>query len=191
MSEFSNMPSLKLLRSVQLFTRLTVLQLSQLADSLVEVSFADGQVIVDKDDDVSSLYIIQRGHVRLTVAADRLNSDSWDLLSTHGKQVQQSQESGNYVVEIDVGGHFGEWALIGETITFTASSVGDVICSTIAKEKFDLIVGSLPKPSQADSMLKSSLIPKENQHCADDDLPFRRVQLSDLVGGMEGVHICR
>lgn len=180
MSEFSNIPSLKLLRSVQLFTRLTVLQLSQLADSLVEVSFADGQVIVDKDDDVSSLYIIQRGHVRLTVAADRLNSDSWDLLSTHGKQVQQSQESGNYVVEIDEGGHFGEWALIGETITFTASSVGDVICSTIAKEKFDLIVGSLPKPSQADSKLKSSLIPKENQHCADDDLPFRRVQLSDL-----------
>lgn len=48
MSEFSNIPSLKLLRSVQLFTRLTVLQLSQLADSLVEVSFADGQVIVDK-----------------------------------------------------------------------------------------------------------------------------------------------
>jgi hypothetical protein len=48
MSEFSNVPSLKLLRSVELFTRLTVLQLSQLAESLAEVSFADGQVIVDK-----------------------------------------------------------------------------------------------------------------------------------------------
>lgn len=48
MSEFSNIPSLKLLRSVQLFTRFTVLQLSQLAESLVEVSFADGQIIVDK-----------------------------------------------------------------------------------------------------------------------------------------------
>lgn len=48
MSEFSNIPSLKLLRSVELFTRFTVLQLSQLAESLVEVSFADGQKIVDK-----------------------------------------------------------------------------------------------------------------------------------------------
>ncbi|CAM0945848.1 unnamed protein product [Alopecurus aequalis] len=180
MSEFSNIPSLKLLRSVELFTRLTVLQLSQLADSLVEVSFADGQVIVDKDDDISSLYIVQRGHVRLTVADDKLNSDSWDLLSAHTKQVQQSQENGNYVVEIDEGGHFGEWALVGESIKFTAMSVGDVICSTIAKEKFDLIVGSLPKLPQADSKLKGSLIPKVHEHSTDEEFFFRRVQLSDL-----------
>jgi hypothetical protein len=145
--------------------------------------------------------------VRLTLAADKLNSDSWDLLSAHTKKVQQSQENGNYVVEIDEGGHFGEWALIGESITFTAISVGDVICSTITKEKFDLIVGSLPKLPQADSKyctcsiffivslsaigelilsrylcrLKDSLIPKE--HSTDEDFSFRRVQLSDLVGG--------
>jgi len=55
------------------------------------------------------------------------------------------------VVEIDEGGHFGEWALIGETISFTAIAVGDVTCSTIAKEKFDTIVGPLPKLSQADA----------------------------------------
>lgn len=48
MSEFSNIPSLKLLRSVELFARFTVLQLSQLAEALVEVSFADGQTIVEK-----------------------------------------------------------------------------------------------------------------------------------------------
>ena len=89
--------------------------------------------------------------MRLTVTGDKLNSDSWDLLRAHTKEVQQSQENGNYVVEIDEGGHFGEWALIGKSITFTAISVGDVICSTIAKEKFDLIVGSLPKLPQADS----------------------------------------
>jgi hypothetical protein len=89
--------------------------------------------------------------VRLTVAADKLNSDSWGLLSAHTKQAQQSQENDNYVVEIDEGGHFGEWALVGESITFTAISVGDVICSTIAREKFDSVVGSLPKLPQADS----------------------------------------
>jgi CRP-like cAMP-binding protein len=48
MSEFSNIPSMKLLRSVELFTRCTMLQLNQLAESLAEVSFADGQIIVDE-----------------------------------------------------------------------------------------------------------------------------------------------
>jgi CRP-like cAMP-binding protein len=185
MSEFSNIPSLKLLRSVELFTRLTVLQLSQLAESLVEVSFADGQTIVDKvlgvnkqllmisfqsfallflvinlvvtkclllyiifqNDDVSALYVIQR----LILAADQMNSDTWDLVSAQTKQAQSSQQNDNYVVEIDEGGHFGEWALIGETISFTAIAIADVTCSTIAKEKFDTIVGPLPKLSQADA----------------------------------------
>jgi len=189
MSEFSNIPSLKLLRSVELFTRFTVLQLTQLAESLVEVSFADGQTIVDKvlgvnkqllmisfqafailflvinlvvtkflleyiifqNDDVSALYVIQRGRVRLILAADQMNSDTWDLVSAQTKQAQSSQQNDNYVVEIDEGGHFGEWALIGETISFTAIAVGDVTCSTIAKEKFDTIVGPLPKLSQADA----------------------------------------
>uniref|UniRef100_A0ACD5ZJA9 Uncharacterized protein n=1 Tax=Avena sativa TaxID=4498 RepID=A0ACD5ZJA9_AVESA len=59
-------------------------------------------------------------------------------------------------------------------------SVGDVVCSTIAKEKFDIIVGSLPKLPQADSKLKDSLIPKVHQHNTDEDLSFRKVQLSDL-----------
>lgn len=188
MSEFSNIPSLKLLRSVELFTRLTMLQLSQLADSLVEVTFGDGQMIVDKvlglenvsfsnivrmffcklmsfffmlaylfcgsffqNDDASSLYIIQRGRVKLKLAADQVNSDAWDLLSSQTKVAQSSREDGNYEFEIDEGGHFGEWALFGETIAFTAMSVGDVTCSTIAKEKFDSIIGPLPKVSQSDS----------------------------------------
>ncbi|KAL5208603.1 hypothetical protein ABZP36_033038 [Zizania latifolia] len=178
MSEFSNIPSLKLLRSVELFTRLTVLQLSQLADSLVEVTFSDGQLIVDKNDDETSLYIIQRGRVKLKLAADKINSDAWDLLSSQTKLVQPRQEDGNYLFEINEGGHFGEWALFGETIAFTAISVGDVTCSTIGKEKFDSIVGPLPKVSQTESKIKDSLIPKV--HDADDDSSFRRVQLSDL-----------
>lgn len=47
MSEFSNLSSLKLLRSVELLSRLTILQLSHVADSLSEVSFSDGQTIFD------------------------------------------------------------------------------------------------------------------------------------------------
>lgn len=48
MSEFSNLSSLKLLRSVDLLSRLTILQLSNIAESLLEVSFADGQKIVNE-----------------------------------------------------------------------------------------------------------------------------------------------
>lgn len=47
MSEFSNLSSLKLLRSVDLLSRLTILQLSHLADTLSEVSFSAGQTIVN------------------------------------------------------------------------------------------------------------------------------------------------
>lgn len=48
MSEFSNLSSLKLLRSVELFSRLTILQLSHIAEHLMEVTFSDGQIIIDK-----------------------------------------------------------------------------------------------------------------------------------------------
>lgn len=50
MSEFSNLSSLKLLRSVDLLSRLTILQLSHVADSLFEVSFSNGQAIVNRVD---------------------------------------------------------------------------------------------------------------------------------------------
>lgn len=47
MSKFSNLSSLKLLRSVDLLSRLTILKLSHLADTLSEVSFLAGQTIVN------------------------------------------------------------------------------------------------------------------------------------------------
>lgn len=48
MSEFTNLSSLRLLRSVDLLSKLTILQLSQIADSLSEISFSDGQSLFDK-----------------------------------------------------------------------------------------------------------------------------------------------
>lgn len=48
MSEFTNLPSLKLLRSVDLLSRLTILQLSHVAEFLSVASFSDGQTIVTK-----------------------------------------------------------------------------------------------------------------------------------------------
>ncbi|PPD73561.1 hypothetical protein GOBAR_DD29504 [Gossypium barbadense] len=74
MSEFSNLSSLKLLRSVDLLSRLTILQLSHVADSLFEVSFSNGQTIFNKNEGLSALHIIQKGQVRITFDRDLLSS---------------------------------------------------------------------------------------------------------------------
>ncbi|XP_028073756.1 protein phosphatase 2C and cyclic nucleotide-binding/kinase domain-containing protein-like isoform X2 [Camellia sinensis] len=66
-SEFSNLSSLKLLRSIDLLSRLTILQLSHIAESLSEVSFSDGQIIADRDEAFLGLYIIEKRQVRITV----------------------------------------------------------------------------------------------------------------------------
>lgn len=60
MSEFSNLSSLKMLRSVDLLSRLTILQLSHIAESLSEVSYSDGQIIVDRVNLLFKQYIFFR-----------------------------------------------------------------------------------------------------------------------------------
>lgn len=61
MSEFSNLSSLKLLRSVDLLSRLTILQLSHLADTLSEVSFSAGQTIVNMVKSMSRICFLYLG----------------------------------------------------------------------------------------------------------------------------------
>ncbi|XP_027173948.1 protein phosphatase 2C and cyclic nucleotide-binding/kinase domain-containing protein [Coffea eugenioides] len=79
MSEFSNLSSLKLLRSVDLLSRLTILQLSHIADCLSEVSFLNGQTIVEKNEDHG--YIYPKGVVEnsLTWIPMKIASDSFCL----------------------------------------------------------------------------------------------------------------
>ncbi|XP_042461506.1 protein phosphatase 2C and cyclic nucleotide-binding/kinase domain-containing protein-like isoform X1 [Zingiber officinale] len=146
MSEFSNLSSLKLLRSVDLFSKLTILQLSHIAEALIEVSFSDGQQIVDKNQHLSSLYLIQKGKVRLTYRPELLSPNACSLLSTLFDQGCHFQENGEHVVEISEGSHFGQWTLLDEHInSLTAVSVGKVVCSVFTKENFDLIVAPLTK----------------------------------------------
>lgn len=47
-SEFPNIAPVKLLRSIEPLSSLTILQLSRIAESLFEVSFSDGQKIIEK-----------------------------------------------------------------------------------------------------------------------------------------------
>ncbi|KAK7314428.1 hypothetical protein VNO77_32951 [Canavalia gladiata] len=178
MSEFSNLSSLKLLRSVDLLSRLSILQLSQISDSLSEVSFSNGQTIIDKNE-VLALYIIQKGQVKITFDADLLTSPNAcslkpDIQNEDG-DIQSRRE---LLIEKPEGSYFGEWALLGEPIgSLSAVAVGDVVCALLTKDKFESVIGSLQKISQEDHKLR------DNSKELARNLDFSnldKVQLSDL-----------
>ncbi|XP_022856871.1 protein phosphatase 2C and cyclic nucleotide-binding/kinase domain-containing protein-like [Olea europaea var. sylvestris] len=154
MSEFSNLSSLKLLQSVDILSRLTILQLSHVADSLSEVSFSDGQRIVNTSEDLLGLYIIQKGVVKITCDMDSVKCVNASSLM-HKVEKQHDEIKGNrFSVEKTDGSYFGEWTLLGENIApLGITAVGDVVCSILTKEKFDSVVGSLAKHSQENDKL--------------------------------------
>ncbi|GAV86370.1 LOW QUALITY PROTEIN: cNMP_binding domain-containing protein/Pkinase domain-containing protein/PP2C domain-containing protein, partial [Cephalotus follicularis] len=181
MSEFSNLSSLKLLRSVDLLSRLTILQLSHIADSLSEVSFSDGQTIADKNEGLSALYIIQKGVVRITFGKDLLGSPNvCSLKFEHQEEDDSSRSSNELSLEKAEGSYFGEWTLLGEHPgSLSAVAVGDIVCAVLTKEKFDSVVGPLAKLSQNDQKDHSSNFPKEAAKSIDIST-LAKVSLSDL-----------
>ncbi|CAI9298506.1 unnamed protein product [Lactuca saligna] len=175
-SEFSNLSSLKLLRSVDLLSRLTILQLSLIADALSEVSFTNGQTIVDKGNGVSGLYMIQKGKVRITFDSYIRSQNATSLMS-------DEMESGSELsMEKSEGGYFGEWTLLGECIdSLHIVALGDVVCAVLTKEKFELVVGPVSQALQDGyrSRETSSDFPREPNKSINPSL-FSNVQLSDL-----------
>ncbi|XP_022929938.1 protein phosphatase 2C and cyclic nucleotide-binding/kinase domain-containing protein-like [Cucurbita moschata] len=172
-SEFSNLSSLKLLRSVDLLSRLTILQLSHIADCLSEVTFSDGQLIVDGNEGLRALHIIHKGQVRITFDAELMSNSNiyGDEVAQNGKEISVIKKEGSY---------FGEWALLGEHIGFLrAVAVGDVVCAILTKEKFESVVGPLPKLSQDDQKEHSS---DSLHHSAKimDISALSKVELADL-----------
>ncbi|KAI4376589.1 hypothetical protein MLD38_014335 [Melastoma candidum] len=147
MSELSDLSSLKLLQSVDLLSKLTILQLNRIADSLADLSFSDGQSLFDKNDGPGGLYIIRKGSVRLTFNADAVRS-----LEVCSLQCDDSKDNDDLPNETEIslekceGGYFGEWILLGEkTGSLAAVAVGDVSCALLTKENFDSVVGPLGK----------------------------------------------
>ncbi|XP_044464184.1 protein phosphatase 2C and cyclic nucleotide-binding/kinase domain-containing protein-like [Mangifera indica] len=183
MSEFSNLSSLKLLRSVDLLSRLTILQLSHLADSISEVSFSAGQTIVDRNECLFALYIIQKGQVNITFDANLLSNPNICSLKSENQQEDDNlQSSKELSVKKTEGSYFGEWTLLGEHMgSFSAVAVDDVVCAILTKEKFDLVVGPLTKLSQDDQKSKyySSDFPKEITKTVDTST-LVKVSLSDV-----------
>lgn len=183
MSEFSNLSSLKLLRSVDLLSRLTILQLSQIANSLSEFSFSDGQSIVEQDDCVSALYIIQKGRVRIEFDVDVLKSPNVCSLKCDCLiQNDMKPSSRRMLIEKSEGSYFGEWALLDEQISqLTVCAVGDVVCSVLTKDRFDSVAGPLTKIPLDDQKSKEFpvFLDKDYERNIQPLIPGR-VQLSDL-----------
>ncbi|XP_026448854.1 protein phosphatase 2C and cyclic nucleotide-binding/kinase domain-containing protein-like isoform X2 [Papaver somniferum] len=183
MSEFSTFSSLKLLRSVELFSRLSILQLSQLANSLSEVSFPNGQTIIDEVECLSAFYIIKKGQVKITCGSDVIKSSSFaSLLSDNVKQENDRLNDEEFSVEKNEGSYFGEWVLLDEkVISLSATAVGDVICLVITKEKFESAIGPLAKLSQNDRKSKDYTLSSSMNSAIDiDPSVLAKVQLSDL-----------
>ncbi|KAF5196151.1 phosphatase 2C and cyclic nucleotide-binding/kinase domain-containing protein [Thalictrum thalictroides] len=183
MSEFSNLSSLKLLRSVELLSRLTILQLSHIADSLSEVSFSDGQQIIDRNEPLSALYIIQKGQVRICYDMDLISNPNIDsLLPETSKQEDHTQKKKEVVVDKTEGSYFGEWALLGEQVgSVSAVAVGDVVCVLVTKENFDAAVGPIAKISLGNHKLKDEHLNSSNESAKNVYASsLAKVQLSDL-----------
>ncbi|CAI0390200.1 unnamed protein product [Linum tenue] len=183
MSEFSNLTSLKLLRSVDLLSRLTILQLSHIADSLSEISFSDGQIIVNENEELSSLYVIQKGQVQLTFDGDLLNSSNVPSLKSDDVKEDDDMQTGKKIsMEKTEGNYFGEWTLLGEGISgLRAVAMGDCICSVLNKDKFDSVVGPLARLSHegAKSSGSPSDVAKDSAESTEVPAPSG-VKLSEL-----------
>ncbi|XP_071696768.1 protein phosphatase 2C and cyclic nucleotide-binding/kinase domain-containing protein [Rutidosis leptorrhynchoides] len=181
-SEFSNLSSLKLLRSVDLLSRLTILQLSLIADALSEVSFSSGQIIVDKGNILSGLYMIQKGQVRITFDSYISSQNATSLMSDSQKLDDDMQSGTELSMEKSEGSYFGEWTLLGECIdSLHVVALEDVVCAVLTKEKFESVIGPLPKILQDEyrSRETSSDFPREPVRSI-DTYSLSKVQLSDL-----------
>lgn len=88
--------------------------------------------------------------MRITFDSDLLrNPNVSSLKSDNLKDNDNPQSSPELSVEKIEGSYFGEWALIGEYLgSLRAVAIGDVVCSLLTKENFDLVVGPLTKLSE-------------------------------------------
>lgn len=175
---FANPSMLNVIRSVDVLAKLTLLQLNRLAGSLSEVSFIDGERIVDKHENLSAFYIVQQGEVELTYHSELASgSATWKILShdTGWENLNESQKC----LRKKEGSYFGEWVLIGEQInSVTAVAIGNVACLMITKEKFDSVVGPLHRINQDDIQVRDHT---RREHKPDiNATDCSKVQISEL-----------
>lgn len=88
--------------------------------------------------------------MRITFDAEIMSSSNVYSFNYATKKEDDSAQSGKEISVIKKeGSYFGEWALLGDRIGFLrAVALGDAVCAILTKEKFESVVGPLPKPSQ-------------------------------------------
>ncbi|XP_078431849.1 protein phosphatase 2C and cyclic nucleotide-binding/kinase domain-containing protein [Wolffia australiana] len=179
MSKFSNLPLLKILRSIELFSKLTILQLKNISDVVEQTSFSDGQQIVERDQYLPGMYIVLKGQVKMTYDDAFLQSPNLFGLP-HESQKDNGQRRSIHELLLTEGSHFGDWTLLGEKIeSLTAVAVGQVVCGIISKEKFESAIGPLPNPPSDDQKSKKSLVRSEDSARANDSR-LSELRFSDL-----------
>lgn len=169
--KYSHESILKTLRMVEILSHLTLPQLHRLSESVTEVSFKKGETLVNKGDELLSLYVVHQGEVQLTYHSETsCKADRDEVLQQEKTKV------------VKAGSCFGEWVLMGEpSCQVTAVALGDVECWVITKAKFEAVVGSLQEIIQDDLKMRDRISSLRKKHAPQIDLDdFIHVKISDL-----------
>jgi len=120
----------KALRSVDVLSSLSALQLQRLHDILTEVTYADGEAIISQGDTGKQFYIIVEGDVLCTRREDPVNlaEEPTELM-----RLRQYQ-------------YFGERALLHDAPrAATVTAVGPTKCLSVERDAFEEVLGPLQK----------------------------------------------
>lgn len=95
--------------------------------------------------------MIQKGQVRITfdsyITSQNASSLTSDIPKLDDDDNDNGMQSGTELsMEKREGTYFGEWTLLGECIdSLHVVALGNVVCAVLTKEKFESVVGPLPK----------------------------------------------
>ncbi|KAG0576965.1 hypothetical protein KC19_5G121600 [Ceratodon purpureus] len=189
--KYKKRPSLKVLRSVEIFSKLSLSHLHRLSEALTEVTFEEGQVIVERDESLDAFWVVNRGDVDVTYH-DGENGDSGEFQLPRAS-LEWTGERCGFIEDADGHGHghgremrqvkwFGEWVLarsLAKSITVVATS--DVECWYITREAFEGAVGPLSLILKEDERHMEKMSQLRRLQLAEvDEVAFRRITLKDL-----------
>ncbi|KAJ7549507.1 hypothetical protein O6H91_07G056700 [Diphasiastrum complanatum] len=197
--KYTHRSALKYLRTVEMFSRLSLGQLVHLADCLTELQYQDGDIIVKKDDELDSFYIIHQGSVQLTyhngpkesspvslsngstLTEENCNDVSCSFYSDAEKPGASSDEQDRSERKGE-GSYFGEWVLLcGPKEFVTAVAVGDVECWKISRDTFESAVGPLGQILESDLKMREKMSSLRNKQMPEvAETSFETTQLSHL-----------
>lgn len=185
--KYMQRPSVKILRSVEIFSKLSLSHLHSLAEALTEATFEEGQVIVKKDQKLDAFYIVNKGDVDITYH-DSENDDGEQFqlprasLEWTGERCAFIERSDDIRQDLPQAKSFGEWLLTNvpaKSITVVATT--DVECWYISRRAFEAAVGPLSLILKEDAKYMEKMSHLRRLQLAEVDVhAFQRITLKDL-----------